>query len=90
MFKVNKIFFGFILATAITAVSYLILHGLNVWVSQFAYHRILKEQLVFILALMPILPILQYYNRRKAYRTVQGIIIFAFIFAGYVIYNYFI
>ena len=90
MFQKNNFFFGFALAAATTATVYGLLHVVNHIILPMVIGReVFSKAFLLIVSLgVNILP-LRYYSDYKAQRTAQGMMLFVFICAAYIIYVFF-
>jgi hypothetical protein len=90
MFKKNNFFFGFSLALLVTATAFGALYVLNEFIlSAITGTPILSESTMVIAALGCNIFVLNYYLNRKLDNTAKGMVVFALVCAGYIIYTYF-
>jgi hypothetical protein len=90
MLRKNNFFFGFSLALMVTAATFGALYVLNEFIVAAIWDRpILSESTMLIASLGANIFVLNYYLNRKLDNTAKGMVIFALVCAGYIIYTYF-
>lgn len=90
MFKKNNLFFGFSLALMVTAAAFGALYVINEFIIAAIFGMpVLSESTMLIASLGVNIFVLNYYLNRRADKTAKGMMLFAFVCAGYIIYTYF-
>ncbi len=88
--KVNNIFFGFLLGLVLSGTTFGALYTINNWIISWQeLHQLLSLRLLMTISLaVNILPF-HYYERRKAWLTVRGILLLVFAGAGFMVYRFY-
>src|SRR5687768_7790715 len=90
MLKKNNFFFGFSLALLITAATFGALYVINEFLlAAITGTPVLSESTMLIASLGANIFVLNYYLNRRADNTAKGMVVFALVCAGYIIYTYF-
>jgi hypothetical protein len=90
MFKKNNFFFGFSLALMITAAVFGAVYLINQFIFAPLFGKaFLSESTMLIASLGSNIFVVNYYLNRKFDNTAKGMVVFALVCAGYIIYTYF-
>lgn len=89
--KINNVLFGVLAGLICFIVGLIVVNSIH-WALLYLFevNKLLSERLLITIALAFNIFPFHYYDRRNAIQTNRGILLFVFIIAGYLVYNYFL